>query len=69
MLSNFTLTFLVVGLIASRVALMRAPKSLTAPVVVEALFTDVLIPIIGFVPLWLQHRHERPWAPQARVRP
>jgi hypothetical protein len=30
-LSNFTLSFLVAGLIASGVALMRAPKPLTAP--------------------------------------
>ena len=37
-LANFTLTFLVVGLIASAVALIRSPKPLTTPVVVEALF-------------------------------
>ena len=33
--SNFTLTFFVIGLIASSVALMRKPKPLTAAVVVE----------------------------------
>ena len=47
-LGNFTLTFLVVGLIASGIALMRAPKPLTAPVVVEALFAYFLLFSIGF---------------------
>ena len=47
-LSNFTLTFLVVGLIASGIALMRARKPLTAPVVVEALFAYFLLFSIGF---------------------
>jgi hypothetical protein len=47
-LSNFTLTFLVVGLIASAVALLRAPKPLTAPIVVEALFAYFLLFSIGF---------------------
>jgi hypothetical protein len=47
-LSNFTLDFLVVGLIASSVALMRAPKPLTTPVVVEALFAYFLLFSIGF---------------------
>ena len=37
-LANFTLTFLVVGLIASAVALIRSPKPLTTPVMAEALF-------------------------------
>jgi hypothetical protein len=46
-LSNFTLTFLVVGLIASGIALIRAPKPLTAPVVVEALFAYFLLFSIG----------------------
>ena len=47
-LSNFTLTFLIIGLIASVVALLRAPKPLTAPVVVEALFAYFLLFTIGF---------------------
>jgi len=46
-LSNFTLTFLVIGLIASGIALVRAPKPLTAPVVVEALFSWFLFFSIG----------------------
>jgi len=46
-LSNFTLTFLIVGLIASAIALLRAPKPLTAPVVVEALFSYFLLFSIG----------------------
>lgn len=46
-LSNFTLTFLVIGLIASAIALLRAPKPLTAPVVVEALFSWFLFFSIG----------------------
>jgi len=47
-LSNFTLTFLIVGLIASAIALARAPKPLTAPVVVEALFAYFILFSIGF---------------------
>lgn len=46
-LSNFTLSFLVVGLIASAVALLRAPKPLPAPAVVEALFSYFLLFSIG----------------------
>ncbi len=46
-LSNFTLTFLVIGLAASGIALLRAPKPLTAPVVVEALFAWFLLFSIG----------------------
>jgi hypothetical protein len=47
-LSNFTLTFLVIGLIASGIALLRAPKPVTAPVVVEALFAYFLLFSISF---------------------
>lgn len=46
-LSNFTLTFLAIGLMASGIALARAPKPLTAPVVVEALFSWFLFFSIG----------------------
>jgi len=46
-LGNFTLTFLILGLIASGIALMRAPKPLTVPVVVEALFAWFLLFSIG----------------------
>jgi hypothetical protein len=46
-LSNFTLTFLVIGLFASGIALLRAPKPLTAPVVVESLFSWFLFFSIG----------------------
>jgi hypothetical protein len=46
-LSNFTLTFLIIGLIASGIALLRAPQPLTAPVVVEALFAYFLLFSIG----------------------
>jgi hypothetical protein len=47
-LSNFALTFLVIGLIASAMTLLRAPKPLTMPVVVEALFSYFLLFSIGF---------------------
>jgi type IV secretory pathway VirB2 component (pilin) len=47
LLSNFTLTFLVVGLIASGLALLRAPRPLTKAVVVEALFAYFLLFSIG----------------------
>jgi len=46
-LSNFTVTFLVIGLIASAIALARAPKPLTAPVIVEALFAYFVLFSIG----------------------
>ena len=46
-LGNFTLTFLVIGLVASGIALLRARKPLTAPVVVEALFAYFLLFSIG----------------------
>ena len=48
LLGNFTLTCLVIGLIASGVALLRKPKPLTTPVVVEALFSYFLLFSIGF---------------------
>lgn len=38
-LSNFTLTFLVIGLLFSLAAIMRAPKPVTAAVVVEKLIS------------------------------
>jgi hypothetical protein len=46
-LSNFTLTFLVIGLVVSGVSLLRAPGPLTAPVIVEALFSWFLLFSIG----------------------
>jgi hypothetical protein len=46
-LGNFTLTFFVVGLVFSAVALARAAKPLTAAVVVEALFKWFLFFSIG----------------------
>lgn len=46
-LGNFTLTFLVIGLIASAIALAIAPKPLTRPVVVEALFKWFLFFSVG----------------------
>jgi hypothetical protein len=47
-LGNFTLTFLVIGLTASGVSLLRKPKPLTTPVVVEAIFSYFLLFSIGF---------------------
>jgi hypothetical protein len=47
-LSNFTLTFLILGLIASAIALLRAPKPLTTAVVVEALLAYFLLFSVGF---------------------
>jgi uncharacterized protein DUF6790 len=46
-LSNFTLTLFVVGLVASGIALMRAPRPLTAATVVDALFAYFLLFSIG----------------------
>ena len=46
-LSNFTLTFVILGLVASAIALARAPKPLTAPVVVEALLSYFILFSVG----------------------
>jgi hypothetical protein len=46
-LGNFTLTFLVIGLIVSGLAVIRARKPITATVVVEALFAYFLLFSIG----------------------
>jgi hypothetical protein len=46
-LGNFTLTFLVIGLVASGLALAAAPKPVTGPVVVEALFKWFLFFSVG----------------------
>jgi hypothetical protein len=45
---NFTLTFLVIGLIAAGIRLLRAPKPLTRQAVVEAIFAYFLLFSIGF---------------------
>jgi hypothetical protein len=46
-LTNFTLTLLVIGLVALGVALLRAPKPLTTAAIVEALFSYFLLFSIG----------------------
>jgi hypothetical protein len=46
-LSNFTLTFLVLGLLASGLSLLRGPRPLTRAQVVEALFSYFLLFSIG----------------------
>lgn len=43
LLSNFTLTLLVLGLVASGVSLLRKPRPLRAAVVVEALFAYFIL--------------------------
>ena len=43
LLSNFTLTFLALGLVASAVSLLRAPRPLTTSVVIEALFAYFIL--------------------------
>jgi hypothetical protein len=47
-LSNFTLTFLVIGLVFSGVAIARAPKPATAAVIVEKLLSWFVLFSIGF---------------------
>ena len=51
-LSNFTLTFLVIGLIAAAISLARKPKPLTSAVVVEELFAYFLLFSIGIANLY-----------------
>jgi hypothetical protein len=46
-LGNFTLTFFIIGLIVSAIALARKPKPVTAPVIIEALFKWFLFFSIG----------------------
>ncbi len=46
-LSNFTLTFLVIGLIAAAISLARKPKPLSSAVVVEEVFAYFLLFSIG----------------------
>jgi len=48
-MANFTLTFLVLGLFATGVALACGPKPVTRPRVVEALFSYFILFNIGFV--------------------
>jgi hypothetical protein len=43
LLRNFTLTLLVLGLVASAASLLRAPRPWTAPTVVEALFSYFIL--------------------------
>lgn len=43
LLSNFTLTFLVLGAVSSAIAVARAPRPLTAPVVVEKVFSYFIL--------------------------
>lgn len=52
----FMLAFLVIGLIVSVIALARAPKPLTARIVVDALLGYFILLSIGLVLLWLQLR-------------
>jgi hypothetical protein len=47
-LSNFTLSFLIIGLAGSLISLLRASKPLTAARVVEALFFYFLLFSVGF---------------------
>jgi Family of unknown function (DUF6790) len=47
-LGNFTLTFFVLGLLASAITLWGTRQSRTSPVVVEALFSYFLLFSIGF---------------------
>ncbi len=50
-LSNFTLTFLVLGLVASAVSLLRQPRPWPASAVVESLFSYFLLFSIGLANL------------------
>ncbi len=48
LMKNFTLIFLVLGLLAAGIALTFGPKPITKPRVVEALFSYFLLFAIGF---------------------
>lgn len=66
-LGNFTLTFFVIGLICSAVALARAPQPLTAPVIHEALFKWFLFFSIGAAYVYNAVAHIVFHAPVARL--
>ena len=51
-LGNFTLTFFVLGLLASAIALWRAPPPRSTAVIVEALFSYFLLFSIGLANLY-----------------
>lgn len=51
-LSNFTLTFLILGLIVSGIAIARAPKPLTAALIVENLLSWYLFFSVGICYLY-----------------
>jgi hypothetical protein len=55
-LSNFTLTFLVLGFIVSGTALARAAKPLTMAAIIEALLA-YFSPVLDRLELFLQFRH------------
>jgi hypothetical protein len=46
-LSNFTLTFLVIGFVASAIALLAAPRPVASPTVAEALLSYFMLFSIG----------------------
>lgn len=48
LLENFTLNFLILGLLASGISLLRKPRPRSAAVIVEALFSYFLLFSIGF---------------------
>jgi hypothetical protein len=48
LLSNFTLTFLLLGLIASGIAVLRGPRPITGAQVIEALLSYFVLFSIGF---------------------
>jgi Family of unknown function (DUF6790) len=52
LLQNFTLTFLVVGLVASPVSLWTVPRPWTAPMAVEALFSYFILFSIALTDLY-----------------
>ena len=47
-LGNFTLTFFVIGLVASAIAIWRAPAPRSSALIVEELFAYLLLFSIGF---------------------
>ena len=48
-LGNFTLTFFVIGLVASAIAIWRAPAPRSSALIVEELFAYLLLFSIGFL--------------------
>jgi len=59
---NYFVTFFIIRLIAAGISLLNKPKPLRIGEVVGLVLPidDILMPIVGFVFLWLSYKHPQP---------